>query len=123
MDTKRYFDLIEKEYLRDISHISKKGYIEEAFKLAYLILFFHNSNNDIDGRKLLLGDMFISLLNRHLLISDRELLKKITDRVTLCYSKKITFGKCDYKKELLELLQEVSGDDLCKRTDKDRGKY
>ncbi|MEI6856091.1 hypothetical protein [Psychrilyobacter sp.] len=108
METKKYFDLIEKEYLNEVSHVSKKDYIEEAFKMAYLILFFHNSKNDIDGRDLLLGDLFISLLNRHLLILDRELLKKITDRVTLCYSKKITCGKCDYTEELLELLKEVS---------------
>ena len=108
MITKKYFDLIEKEYLMDISHISKKDYIKEAFKMAYLILFFHNSKSDTDGKKLLLGDLFISLLNRHLLLLDRELLKKITDRVTLCYFKKVTYGKCDYKEELLELLREVS---------------
>lgn len=108
MITKKYFDLIEKEYLMDISHISKKDYIEEAFKMAYLILFFHNSKSDTDGKKLLLGDLFISLLNRHLLLLDRELLKKITDRVTLCYLKKVTYGKYDYKEELLELLREVS---------------
>ena len=108
MDTKKYFDLIEKEYMREISLRSKEDYIEEAFKLAYLILFFHNSNSDMDGKKLLLGDLFISLLNRHLLPLDRELLKKITDRVTLCYSKKIICGKHDYKEELLELLREVS---------------
>ena len=108
MDTKKYFDLIEKEYMREISLRSKEDYIEEAFKLAYLILFFHNSNSDMDGKKLLLGDLFISLLNRHLLPLDRELLKKITDRVVLCYSKKIICGKRDYKEELLELLKEVS---------------
>ena len=108
MDTKKYFDLIEKEYLREISFISKKDYIEEAFKMAYLILFFHNSKSDRDGRGILLGDLFISLLNRHLLLLDRKLLKKITDRVTLCYLKKVTYGKCDYKEELLELLREVS---------------
>ncbi|UUV16862.1 hypothetical protein NRK67_02865 [Fusobacteria bacterium ZRK30] len=108
MDTKKYFDLIEKEYLRDISCISKKGYIEEAFKMAYLILFFHDSKSDMDGKKLLLGDLFISLLNRHLLLLDRGLLKKITDRITLCYSKKVTCEKYDYKEDLLKLLREVS---------------
>lgn len=108
MDTKKYFDLIEKEYLREISCISKKDYMEEAFKIAYLILFFHNSKSDKDGRDLLLGDLFISLLNMHLLILDRGLLKKITDRITICYSKKITCEKYDYKEELLKLLREVS---------------
>ncbi len=108
MNTKKYFDLIEKDYIREVSLRSKKDYIEEAFKLAYLILFFHNSGGDMDGRKLLLGDLFISLLNRHLLPLDRELLKKITDRLLLCYSKKIICGKYDYKKELLKLLKEVS---------------
>lgn len=108
MDTKKHFDLIEKEYMREVSLRSKEDYIEEAFKLAYLILFFHNSKSDMDGKKLLLGDLFISLLNRHLLPLDRELLKKITDRVVLCYSKKIICRKHDYKEELLELLREVS---------------
>jgi len=108
MDTKKYFELIEKEYLREISRISKKDYIEEAFKMAYLVLFFHNSKSDTDGRDLLLGDLFISVLNRHLLLIDRELLRKITDRIILCYSKGITSGKCDYKEGLLKLLREVS---------------
>lgn len=108
MDTKKYFDLIEKEYLEEVSRASKKDYIEKAFKLAYLILFFHNSKSHKDGKKLLLGDLFISLLNRHLLLLDRELLKEITDRTTLCYSKKVIYGKCDYKEELLELLREVN---------------
>jgi len=107
-DSKKYFDLIEKEYLEKISYISKKNYIEEAFKMAYLILFFHNSKKDTEGKNLLLGDLFISMLNSHLLLIDRELLKKITDRITLCYSKEITCGKCDYKKELLKLLREVN---------------
>jgi hypothetical protein len=108
MNTKKYFDLIEEDYIREISLLSKKDYIEEAFKLAYLILFFHSCSEDRDGRKLLLGDLFISLLNRHLLPLDRGLLKKITDRLVFCYSKEIICKKYDYKKELLELLKEVS---------------
>jgi len=108
METKKYFDLIEKEYLNQISNISKENYIEEAFKIAYLILFFHNSKNDTDGKNLILGDLFIFLLNRHLLLLDRELLKKITDRITFCYSKKIIYKKYSYTKDLLELLKEVS---------------
>lgn len=108
MDIKKYFDLIEEEYLREVSRISKKDYMEEAFKMAYLILFFHNSKSNRDGRDILLGDLFISFLNRHLLLLDRVLLKKITDRITLCYSKKAACEKYDYKVELLRLLREVS---------------
>lgn len=108
MDIKKYFDLIEGEYLREISYISKEDYIEEAFKMAYLILFFHDFPNDKYGEKLLLGDLFISILNRHLLLLDRKLLKEITDRITLCYSKKINCKTYDYKDELLKLLKEVS---------------
>lgn len=108
MDSKKYFDLIEKKYLREVSLISKKNYVEKAFKIAYLILFFHNSKDDIDCKDLLLGDLFISILNRHLLLLDRELLKKITDRIIVCYSKKTICERYDYEKQLLELLKEVS---------------
>ncbi|MGB6128141.1 MAG: hypothetical protein WBG30_05270 [Psychrilyobacter sp.] len=107
-DSKKYLDLIEKEYLKKIIYISKKKYIEEAFKIAYLILFFHNSKKNRDSQDILLGDLFISILNSHLLPIDRELLKKLTNKITFCYSKEITSGKCDYKEELLKLLRKVS---------------
>ena len=108
MNIKESFNLIEKKYLNEIFHISNKPYIEDSFKMAYLILFFHNSKDDIDGKNLLKGDLFISLLNRYLLPLDRVLLKKITDRINLCYTKKINGEIHDYKEELLDLLKEVS---------------
>jgi len=108
METKKYFDLIEKEYLDEVSNISKKNYIEEAFQIAYLILFFHNSKDDQNGKNIILGDLFISILNRDLLLLDRKLLKKITKRITLCYSKKIISKEYSYTKDLLDLLKEVN---------------
>ena len=108
MEIKKYFNLIEKEYLDEVSNISKKNYIEEAFQIAYLILFFHNSKDDQNGKNIILGDLFISILNRHLLLLDRNLLKKITKRITLCYSKNIISREYSYTKDLLDLLKEVS---------------
>lgn len=78
-----YFNLVDQDYIREVDLMSKDPRIQEPFKLAYLILFFHNSNEDKDGRYLLLGDLFISLLNQHPLSRDRELLKKIIKKGTV----------------------------------------
>lgn len=103
-----YFDLIDQDYIREVSLASKDLGIQEAFKLAYLILFFHNVKEDKDGKNLLLGDLFISLLSQRLLCQDKNLLKKIMNRVALCHSKKIHQGGIHYKEELLSLLKDVT---------------
>ncbi len=110
IEIQEYFKLIDGEYMKELSYITSEREVQTDFKVAYLILHFHISGNETgeQERNILLGDLFISILTGRLISRDRELLKRIINRISHCHSQRIIGRGVCYREELLPLARGVA---------------
>jgi|GEM_PF-2616847 len=102
-----YFNLIDKDFIGELSLISSDSELQTDFKVAYLILFFQLSLEEKSEKNILLGDLFISILTKRLICRDRKLLAKIMLTISSCHCENILWKIKCYKRELLKAMKEV----------------